>query len=273
MPPLNLPLRLAMFPLILLVLMVLVLQGCSSDNAPVVPVEPIPDANPVGYYIDDGTATVSDGGSSTISIGDFQAIVYGNRIMMMSVEKELLYDGTITSIDGNDYTAEFTIYKDGINVTTATVTGQITTGASVTGTLSGSGFGDGEFSLLYGTNNDEVASLDRIENTTNDTWGAMIGGNATIDEYEFEIDAVGSVVDDANTTLGVFHACQIIGASTPIVDANFYEFTFDLRTCADGDVTADNYSGLATIRSDAGPDNTLVLMMNNGTYSFSGDFK
>jgi hypothetical protein len=118
-----------------------------------------------------------------------------------------------------------------------------------------------------------VASLARVENTSNTTWGAMIGGDAATAEYEFIIDAVGDVVDDANSPLGLFHACQIVGASSSIIDTNFYEFTVDLRTCADGDVTADNYIGLATTRSDATTDDTLVLMMNNGTYSFSGDFK
>ncbi|MBL1259449.1 MAG: hypothetical protein COB33_002825, partial [Thiotrichaceae bacterium] len=168
MPPLNLASRLAMFPLILLVLMVLVLQGCSSDSAPALTPEPGPDANPVGYYENAGTASVNGG---TLLIDDLQAMVHGNRIMMMSAKEELLYDGTITDITEDEFTADFTIYYQGSKPTesTATVTGQITEGSSITGTLNGSGFGDGTFSLLYASTNSEVAAISRIENVTDNT--------------------------------------------------------------------------------------------------------
>jgi len=273
MPQLNLTSRLAASPLILLVLIALVLQGCFHDDDDPAPV-PVPDATPAGYYTNTGTATVSDGGSSTISIGDLQAIVHGSQIMMMSVANELLYDGTITSIDGNDYTAEFTIYKDGVSTTTATVAGQITTGASITGTLTGSGFGSGVFSLLYATTNGEVASLARVENTTNATWGATIGGAAAIEDFEFIIDAAGDAGDDANTPQGLFHTCIIDFGSTisPIIGTNFYETSF-LIGCPGVVAHEGDYSGLATTRSDAATDDTLVLMMNTTTHSFSGDFK
>jgi len=269
MPQLNLTSRLASIPLILLVLIVLALQGCFHGDD-----DPVPDANPAGYYTKKDTVTVSDGGSSTIAIDDLQAIVHESRIMMMSVSKELLYDGTITSIDGNDYTAEFTIYKDAVFDSTATAAGQITTGASITGTLSGSGFGDGEFSLLYDSANNEVASIARIENTTNATWGAKIGGNAAIADFEFIIGSEADVIDDVNNTSGLFHACIIAPGSTAfsMADTIFYEAYFLIR-CPGFVAPEGDYSGLITMRTDATVDDTLVLMMNNGTYSFSGDFK
>ncbi|MCF6324504.1 MAG: hypothetical protein L3J89_09310 [Gammaproteobacteria bacterium] len=274
MPPLNLTSRLAVFPLFLLVLIVLVLPGCfHNDDDPA----PVPDATPAGYYINTGTATVSDGGSSTISIGDLQAIVHGSRMMMMSVTHELLYDGTITSIDGNDYTADFRIYKDAVFVTDATVTGQITTGASITGILTGSGFGSGGgFNLLYGTTNHEVASLARIERVLPATWGATIGGADATADYEFTIDDVGGVVDDVSNVDGLFDSCFLnfeVSIIRLIVDTNFYEPTFLVHCNGGGFLHEGEYTGLATTRSDATTDDTLVLMMTSGTHSFSGDFK
>jgi len=277
MPQLNLPRRLAASPLILLVLITLVLQGCFHDDDDPAPVPvPVPDATPAGYYTNTGTATVSDGGSSTISIGDLQAIVHGSQIMMMSVANELLYDGTIISIDGNDYTAEFTIYKDGISVTSATVAGQITTGASITGTLTGSGFGSGEFSLLYATTNNEIASIARIEQTLPATWAARIGGPGATVDYEFTVDAAGDLVADVVLVNGLFDSCEFdplfLSTVSPLVGTNFYETAFSM-TCPGAVAHEGEYAGIATTRSDSTTDDTLVLMMTSGTHSFSSDFK
>jgi len=84
--------------------------------------------------------------------------------MMMSTANKLLYDGTITNISGNDFTAEFIIFTDGENPMTATARGTITEGSKIEGTLIGSGAGSGTFSLLNGTNNE----AEDISNTINE---------------------------------------------------------------------------------------------------------
>jgi len=269
MPQLNLPKLLAASPLILLVLIALVLQGCFLDDDDPAPV-PVPDAMPTGYY--DVTGTASLGGIPNIT--DLQAIVNGNSIMMMSVANELLYDGTITSISGNDFTATFTIYDDGENPITATASGVITQGSSITGTLTGSGVGSGTFSLIYAISNNQVASLSRIENTTNATWGALVGGSTATAAFEFIIDAMGGMVDDVNNVQGLFHPCQIALISTisPIADTNLYEINAELVGCANTNVST-NYTGLATTRTQSNADDTLVFMMTSGAYSFSSDFQ
>ena len=263
----------AAFPLILLVLIVLVLPGCFHDDDDPAPV-PVPDANPAGYY--DVTGTASVGGIPNIT--DLQAIVNGSRIMMMSAANELLYDGSITSINGNDFTATFTIYDDGANPINATVSGMITQGSSITGTLSGSGVGSGTFSLTYATTNNEVASLSKIENTTNFSWGAMIGGATATAAFEFIIDAAGGMVDDENNVQGLFHACQItsgFGASTisPIAGTNIYEINAELVGCSPNTSVNMEYIGLATTRTQTNADDTLVFMMTSGDHSFSSDFQ
>ncbi len=155
----SLPTRLTPLLMILLVLFVLTMQGCGGGGG-----GPVVDADPAGYYTNTGTASVDNGAGGTTSIDDLQAIVNGNRIMMMSTANELLYDGAITNISGNDFTADFTIYTEGENPLTATASGMITQGSRITGTLTGSGVGSRTFSLLYATTNNEVADISRIKN-------------------------------------------------------------------------------------------------------------
>ena len=121
-------------------------------------------ADPAGYYSNAGTANVEDAGGGALVINDLQGMVDGNRIMMMSVANELLYDGTITNMEikgdfTTDFTADFTIYTSGENPMNATVSGTITAGSSITGTLTGSGVGNGQFSLLYAATNDQAAAV------------------------------------------------------------------------------------------------------------------
>jgi len=278
MPLLNLPKRLAALPLILLVLTSLVLQGCfHDDDDPAPVVVPVPDATPAGYYTNTGTASVSDGAGGTLSITDLQAMVNGNRIMMMSTTEELLYDGTITDISGNDFTADFTIYYRGEKPTesTATVTGQITEGSSITGTLIGSGVGSGTFSLLYASTNSEVAAISRIENGPGKTdWLGAIGFPGF--EHEFAIDNAGVLLTTRNATGRVFDSCDFAGTITPIGGSSLYSVSVSLSGCNSGaasEGSADgDYTGFASSRSQTNPDDRLVFAVSDGRYSPNTDF-
>jgi len=235
----------------------------------------IDDAEPTGYYINTGSASVSDGSGGTLDINDFQAIINGDRIMMMSVENELLYDGILTIID-NDFTASFTIYTGGENPISATASGMITQESTITGTLTGSGVGSGTFSLLYASTNNEVADIARIDNGQliggfPVTWGATIGSG--IADFEFIIEENGVVVDDVNDVQGLFHLCQIFSGSTsPVAGTNLYVVSATLLGCADSAVDM-NYTGFATTRNEPGTDETLVFMLTSDDYSFSSDFQ
>ncbi len=267
----SLPTRLTPLLMILLVLFVLTMQGCGGGGG-----GPVVDADPAGYYTNTGTASVDNGAGGTTSIDDLQAIVNGNRIMMMSTANELLYDGTITNISGNDFTADFTIYTEGENPLTATASGMITQGSRITGTLTGSGVGSRTFSLLYATTNNEVADISRIKNGSIGggavvTWETVVGNGTAA--FEFIIDAAGVVVDDVNNVQGLFHTCEIFsGSISPVANTNLYVISAVLDTCSDTNVRM-NYTGLATTRSESNIDDTLVFMMTSGTYSFSNDFQ
>ncbi len=246
-----------------LALFILIVQGCggSSGGGGVTP-----DANPMGYYIN-----TSDVQGGAVAVGDLQAMVNGDRIMMMSVDNGLLYDGRITGISGTDFTADFTIYTKGEFPVTATASGTITTGSSITGTLSGSGVGSGTFRLLYATTNDEVADVARIENTTNATWEAKVGGS--IVAQKFTIDNMGVLTDDFPPIGGVFSNCVVMnGNITPISGSSLYSVSVVLTGC--GSSTRDGtYTGLATSRTEAITDDTLVFAVTNGSWGLDGDFK
>jgi len=234
----------------------------------------IDDANPMGYYTNTGTASVSDGASGTLDINDLQAMVNGNRIMMMSVDNKLLYKGTITDITGNNFTADFEIYTSGKDMMNATASGIITMGSSITGTLTGTGVGSGTFSLLYDeTASSTVADLARIENVegVNTTWMALLDN--AIFEQEFIIDNQGGITHKFSGSPGVFSSCDFNGTITPIVGSSLYEVAVTLTGCSQvGGVANGTYIGLATSRTDANTDDVLVFMVTNGTYSPSADF-
>jgi hypothetical protein len=215
-----------------------------------------------------GTASV-DGG--TLNITDLQALVNGTRIMMMSTANGLLYDGTITNITQNSFTADFTVYTDGQNPIMATVSGTITQGSSITGTLTGTGAGSGTFSLMYASSNNQTAALSKIDNNANSFWSAVMGGGPG--QFEFEILPTGELVDSSSANAGIFDLCEISNGSTvlPIAGTNLYQVSISgLSVCTDTNVEM-SYTGLATTRTQNSVDDRLVFMTASGSYGLYGD--
>jgi len=240
------------------------MYGCGSSDSGTPP-----NANPAGYY-SQGSLSVSDG---TITDNNaLQAMVYNDRIMMMSVANGLLYDGTMTvTPNSNSFMATFTIYTHGENPVTATASGTITQGSSITGTLTGAGVGDGTFSLTYSTVNNSTAALSRIVTTvSNPGWGSPVGGS--IDNLVIDIDAAGNAIDDLATTTGIYDNCGFNGVFTPIAGTNLYAATFTLNTCDFSATVEGSYTGLATTQSLA--DDTLVFAITHASDTFAayGDF-
>jgi len=191
---------------------------------------------------------------------------------MMSAANGLLYDGTITSISENDFTATFMIYTDGENPIPATATGTITQGSSITGTLTGSGAGSGIFSLGYAISNNQAAAISRIANTAGHiTWEGDLAGKPGF-IYDYSIDNLGVLTHGTDVTIGIFDACDINGSVSPISGTSLYEVSVSLFGCTNPLVDGTTYTGLATSRSDSTVDDTLVLGVTNGTYSPFGDF-
>ncbi|MCF6324508.1 MAG: hypothetical protein L3J89_09330 [Gammaproteobacteria bacterium] len=262
--PLNLPSRLAALPLIL---MVLVLPGCFHNDDDPAPVS-VPDANPVGYYIID-EANVSDGNNGMIAINDLQAIVHDSRMMMMSIDNGLLYDGTITDITENSFTADVIVYKDGVNIGTATASGTITEGSSITGQLVGSGFGSGTFSLTYALSNNRDADLSRVENTEFFSWR----GEEVTEGFDFEIDGQGNVIHSKTPgSSSLYDTCKMNGTIAPVDNATLYVVDVILSQCNVNDELNGAYKGLAVTKDDRGIDDHLVYMISNTVYAYFGGF-
>ncbi len=227
-------------------------------------------ADPKGYYSNAGTASVEGAGGGALVIDDLQGMVDDNRIMMMSVTNELLYDGTITSINimddsTADFTADFTIYISGENPVTATASGTITAGSSITGTLTGNGVGNGQFTLLYAATNDQDAAV----------VSAWLGTGGGFDEFGFTIDGAGNLTHDESAAFNrLFGLCKMKGTVTPVSDTRLYSVNVELTNCDDLDVNTDvtgAYTGLATTRDDNTTGVLLVYAVSNGSYTLSGE--
>lgn len=259
------------FPLV--VVAVFLLHACGGgggggggDNPPVVP-----NADPTGYYTNSGTATVTAGsGATSVNITDLQGIIHNNRLLMLSAAQGLSYDGTLT-VNGNNFTGTVTVYDNGAMRRTTTIRGTIAQGTTVSGTIAGTGAGGGTFVLNYADNNSEVAALARVENTSSlDAWQAQIGGGTTVG-YEFNVSA-GNVIHFDEIFSGVFSNCAMNGTITPQSNTNLYTVNVALTNCVDSAVDGATYTGLATTRQKNNPDDTLVWIATDGTYSIAAEF-
>ena len=203
------------------------LQGCSSSGGDELVV--VIDADPTGYYT--GTADVKPDSNTDLRVEDLQGMINGTRFMVMSVANTLLYDGTITDVTANDFTANVTIYKNGLVVSTTTLSGTITEGSQITGTITGTGAFNGTFTIVFAQSNSEVSAISKVENVPGMVWSGQIQP-APDTPQQFTIDSVGNITDvDAPT--GVFGGCTIIGASTisPIPNTRLYNVSLEFAFC------------------------------------------
>jgi hypothetical protein len=246
------------------------LQACGgggTDPAPVV------NANPAGYY-SSGDATVKDpaNAANNLIISDLQGMVNGARFMMMSLSNALMYDGTITSIVGNDFTADVVIYvnmaiADGVTpdpVINTTIKGTITEGSKITGTIAGTGVGSGDFSLTFSQSNSTQAELVNIVKR----WGGDINIVLQGTSFELVVKNTGDIEVEAfrSATAGLFKQCEMTGTIAPVSNSALYTLDLNLTagTCNAGVTREGNYTGLVTTISKINTNDTLVVMFNNG---------
>lgn len=240
------------------------LSGCGGGGGGG---NPIPNADPTGYYENNGNATL-DGGQLVVI--DLQGIIHNNRLIMLSAAQGLSYDGTIV-VTGNDYSGTLSVYDDGTLLGTAPVSGTITQGATVTGVLAGSGTAlSGTFTLNYAANNNEAAALSTLRRSGG--WSALVGGSTL--ELNFLVDTNGNVVDDARPSDGFFDSCSIFGPVTPVNGTHLYTVTVTLSNCLTNPAADGTYTGLAATRTQnpSTPNDRLFFAVTNGTFSLSNEF-
>ena len=242
------------------------LQGCGSsgDDAVVVVV----DADPTGYYT--GAADVKDGGNLDLHIDDLQGMINGSRFMVMSVANTLLYDGTITDVTANDFTANVTIYKDAEFASATTMTGTITEGSKITGTIAGTGAFNGTFTIVFAQSNSVPSAISKVENTPGVVWSGQIGPTT---DQQFSIDGSGALIDISAPTDGVFIFCGLgididTGTISAIANTRLYDVSLKLIECDDPNVDG-SYTGLATTK---GTDNILVFAYSDGAFAALADY-
>jgi hypothetical protein len=246
----------------------LALHGCGGSGGGDTP----QNDNPTGYYSNDGTALVKLADDMTdLSITDLQAMVSGNRIIMMSVANNLLYDGTFTSINQSSFNATFTIYSAGINPITATASGTITQGSSITGTLTGAGAGNGTFTVIYALNNSNPAAISRIA-----TEGLGIGWfafNGSMSGNVYTVLNTGALFLEDSASLGTFAECVMNGTFVPVAGVNVYTISVTVTNCTDNTINGTNYTGLAATRSTVNPDDRMIFSVSNGSFSLYTEFE
>lgn len=248
-----------------------VMTGCGGGGKGGTTPAPVVNADPTGYYDITGTASVKQSDNTTaLDIKDLQGLVYNAQLYMFSAATGYAFDGPMI-ITGNNFTATVTIYNNGYKVTMpiATISGTITPGKSIQGTLTGSAAGNGSFTLNYAAINNPDAALSTIQRGGY-VWRSPIGGSAKVDPFNLIIDVAGAF---SNAGPGGTLACDITGKFTPIAGAHLYSVTATMSNCFDP-AAAGTYTGLASTYTQTNPNDVLVMVVTDHSIrSMDGDFK
>ncbi|MCF6211368.1 MAG: hypothetical protein L3J88_06605 [Gammaproteobacteria bacterium] len=269
MTPLCLTTRFTLLPVLLLALFALALQGCGDG----VRVLPQSDADPTGYYTNSGYVVVMEANNTTprSTKADFQGMVYDGQFMMMSDTENLTYVGTFT-VSGNDFSGTVTVYEDDVMTQeNVPLSGMITEGSKMTGTLGGDGAANGTFRLNYakGVDNGPV-DMDMVVRTL--SWEPVTGTPPNIPFLGVGNDS--SPVPNfgaATSGSGIFNNCDFNGRIEPIANTHLYTVSVTMSSCVNADILGSEgkYTGLVSVRDT----DRLILALTNGAYDFSGEYK
>ena len=231
-------------------------------------------ANPSAYYT--GTASVINPNNiaTTVDLNDLHVMVSGNRIMMMNTvvgdgDSTILYDAQNVVVNGNDFTADVTIYinmhLDSVPAPIlTTITGTITENARIEGVIgvaNDTGAATGTFTANFSSLSDSPSDSVNIAKT----WNSVINGRANMTvEYSFDTVGVINVGLFKEPIFGIFSACRFTGTVLPIASESLYSINLDLNNCDDA-ISNGNYTGFAIPTSVA--NDSLAFAFSNGTES------
>lgn len=255
-----------------------VLSGCGGGGggggggAP-----PVVNLDPTGYYANTGTLPA-------LGITDMQAMIYNNRLIMVSKAQGYYYDGPIT-VSGNTITVVSDnlsqLSLPGNNTNTATLNATINPDRSISGTLVHTTDGlSNAFTLNYATGRANSTVADIINTApANPSWSGPLY-NLTTGTLTFNLadnlagSAAMSTVTSLTTTNTNFQNCVFTGTVRPIIGTSLYEASITASGCTTPTASG-SYTGFAALRTQTIPNDTLVIAVysNNTAYGVFGEFQ
>ena len=232
------------------------LQGCSSssDSVTVVPTQ---DAS--GLF--NGLATLN-----TQSLDDLKGMVNANRMMLFSVTANLVIDGTL-SVTNDNFTGTVKIYKNGVIADqAASVSGKVTTASSITGTITNSTVANGTFALTFDPLYNREASFAKIDATV---LPFFEGTSYSVDtSATFSMEPLSLDNPSMSDSFCNYDGGPIV---IPSAQTNIYLLTLitavELSGCSIVSLNPDDYSGIFSLVDGVSVEDTLLVVMTNGTNS------
>lgn len=239
-------------------MLTLVLAACGGGDGSSPPAGPTTPANLSGYY--EGTATID-----ALNVTDLKVMTDNETLIITSVDNGLLYVATVTSITGNDFSADVRIYVNGDFAGTATVSGTASEGSSISGAFSGSGaYTSGTFSLTYSL----VNSRAPYENTIYTLWEeASPPITASLEFPPTDL----MYVNLQATTSSALDACDVNNA--PLVDVQteqpgrILSFSGSYASCTDSGIDGTAVQGFMTSFDGTSADNKLLFVIYDDNHA------
>ena len=244
-------------------LLTLGLQGCSDSNDEAETVIPsFSVANGVFY----GSGTVN----TDVELADVRGFVHEGRFIFFDEAEAVLYDGNFSSLSDTSLKATVSLYKEGVKVSAANVTGMLVSESSLQLDMSGTGYALGSLTLSYNTElNNRGATMARLAGGgSSDRW---IGdahtpttterGNVRLrsanDEADFEISG-----DTGSPSQCIYNGMKSIPDATKniyLIDSmGVTQFGFSCDHLGDG------YTGFLSVVDGESIDDTLLFAITNG---------
>ena len=213
-----------------------------------------------GYYT--GSSAITSP-ALTINNPDLQAIFTQNEFILASHSNNLLYSGTITSRTGNNYVGTVRIYKNGVYLRSATVTGVHVFDSSATGILSGTGdYTNATFAVDYSLLNTRAPL-------------AIAGGAEWNDEspatasIEFTTSIVANVRLTANASSAALGLCTMPTAALSNVNTvqtgRIRAFSGVMSICSTTLTNGVTARGYTTSFDQAGIDDAMLFVLFTDT--------
>lgn len=231
---------------------------------------PVTNQNANGIFT--GTANINGGGTS---VNDLKGIIHNNRFMVFSTTHHILYDGTISSISGDSYTATMRVYLDGEEIQSdVAVTGIVNTSSSITGEMKGTAIADGSFELVFQDIYNRGATLDKIVAGERQREGSVFifKSNHSTDGFVVKDNNSMDVSFQSGTTTPETSVCSFEGEAL-IPDPNINVYTITQINNANIEINCSeltgtpNMTGFAVSVDGIDPDDTIWYVTSNSTHS------